>query len=241
MISKVKEFLKKEYVNEYKVFDYVFLGILLLMQIAVFVIYPSSGNTPQWINVLSIIGGITGTISTVLCAKGKITYYFYGFIQIILFLIINAYSRLWIETGEQLFYFVACIVGLFVWKKNLKETKGGSQEVKAKKLTAKGWLLTTIGLIIFMGVAYCVDKFVLNGAQPELDTLSLALTVFAQILCTYCYKEQWILWILLDIIQVIMYALVGNYVLVAMYIGWTINCVYGWWQWSKEEKTNENR
>lgn len=236
MLSKIKEFFKKEYVNEYKPFDYIFLAVLLLMQIVVFIVFPSSEGTPQWINVLSIIAGITGTISTVLCAKGKITYYLYGFIQIVLFLIINAYMRLWIETGEQLFYFVSCIVGIFIWKKNLKETNGGSKEVKAKQLTKKGVLITTVGLVLFMAVAYYVDRFILNGSQPELDTLSLALTVFAQILCTACYKEQWILWILLDIIQVIMYVIGGNYVIAVMYVGWTINCIYGWIQWSKDHK-----
>ena len=231
MISKIKNFLKEEYVNEYKPFDYIFLGVLLLMQIIVFIVYPSSEGTPQWINICSIIAGITGTVSTVLCAKKKITYYVYGFIQIILFLIINLYMKLWVESGEQLFYLIACIVGIFVWKKNLKTTNGGSKEVNAKKLTKKGMLLTAIGLLVFMAGAYYVDKFVLFGNQPELDTLSLALTVFAQILCTGCYKEQWILWIILDIVQVAMYIIGGNYILATMYIGWTINCIYGWIQW----------
>ena len=237
-MNKLKEFLKKEYVNEYNPFDYIFLAALLLMQIVVFIVFPSSADTPQWINVLSIIAGITGTISTVLCAKGKITYYLYGFIQIILFLIINAQMRLWIETGEQVFYLVTCIAGIFVWKKNLNVTDGGSKEVKAKQLTKKGIGLTTVGLIAFMAGAYYVDRFLLNGSQPELDTLSLALTVFAQILCTACYKEQWILWIILDIVQVAMYIIGGNYVLATMYIGWTINCIYGWIQWNKTNKVS---
>ena len=51
----------------------------------------------------------------------------------------------------------------------------------------------------------------INHIYTPFHALSLALTVFAQILCTYCYKEQWILWLVLDIIQVIMFILIGNY------------------------------
>ena len=230
-MNKIINWFKEEYINGYKPFDYIFMLILLIAQIVVFIIDP--GTSDEWINVLSIIAGITGTISTVLCAKGKITYLVYGFIQTSLFLIISCYSKLWIEAGESIFYLISILISVFVWKKNLIKTEEQSVEVKAKKLSKKGLIFTGTGLLVFAIICYCIDKFILYGAQVELDALSLALTVFAQILCTYCYKEQWILWLVLDVIQVIMFILIGNYVLAVMYIGWTINCIYGWYQWSK--------
>lgn len=31
----------------------------------------------------------------------------------------------------------------------------------------------------------------------------------------------------------------GNWSMVAMYIAWTANCIYGWWNWTKLNKKAE--
>lgn len=55
--------------------------------------------------------------------------------------------------------------------------------------------------------------------------------------CTFCkYKEQWILWFILDVIQTILYFVIGQPVMAVMYIAWTINTIYGYVCWTKTEK-----
>ena len=91
-------------------------------------------------------------------------------------------------------------------------------------------------MIASVGI-YLFDKNVLHGSAPLLDTLSLSIAIIANILCSFCYKEQWILWFVLDVIQTILYFVIGQPIMAIMYIGWTINCVYGYFQWiaRKEE------
>lgn len=226
-MEKLKNLFLSEYVYGYKTFDYIFMVALIVMQIITFIIYPDSP--------ISIVAGILGTIATVLCAKGKITYLVYGFIQTFLFIIIDYQAKLYIDTAEQVFYLLTMVYAIFSWKKNLKKTDEGSQEIEAKKLSLKAWISIIIAITV-LTIAVGLFGVYIGSAQAFTDAFSNILAIFAQILCVLCYKEQWILWIILDIADIKMYAFAGNPVLAVMYVGWTINCIYGWYNWNKSLK-----
>ena len=111
-MEKFKKILKQEFINGYTWFDRLFMLSMLAMQIVVFVLVPDS-----WI---SIVCGISGVISTVLCAKGKISFYFIGFVQTITYLILAWQNWFLGEILENLFYLVTMIWGIFLWKNNKK-------------------------------------------------------------------------------------------------------------------------
>ncbi len=226
-MEKLKKFFLEEYVYGYKKFDYIFMVSLIAMQVIAFIIYPDSP--------ISIIAGILGTIATVLCAKGKITYLVYGFIQTFLFIIIDYQAKLYIDTAEQVFYLLTMVYAIFSWKKNLKKSEEGSQEIVAKQLSLKAWILIIVAIII-LTIAVGLFGISIGSEQAFTDAFSNILAIFGQILCVACYKEQWILWIILDIADIKMYAFAGNPVLAVMYVGWTINCIYGWYNWNKSIK-----
>ena len=75
----VKKILKEEFVNGKTKFDWLFLGLGLIMQI-IAIVYGYITNTPD--NLVSIISSISGVLSVVLCAQGKISFYVFGFIQL---------------------------------------------------------------------------------------------------------------------------------------------------------------
>jgi nicotinamide mononucleotide transporter len=55
------------------------------------------------------------------------------------------------------------------------------------------------------------------------------------------YREQWVLWLLIDLFCIKMWWVAGNWSMVAMYIAWTANCIYGWINWTKlNERGSEN-
>ena len=67
------KWIKNEFWTGYNLFEKLFMVLMLLAQIIVFCIAP---DTP-----LGIISGIAGVISVVLCAKGKISFYFIGLLE----------------------------------------------------------------------------------------------------------------------------------------------------------------
>lgn len=225
----MKSWFKREFITNWKPFDYIFLFGLLGVQLIMTPFMVDSSVSIGW-NIFVLAASFIGTLATIICAKGKMSYYIWGFIQTIMFLIYNLQLRLWVESAEQFYYLITMIIGVFIWKKNLNKTK---TKVQAKKITITELIAIIFGLAVMSVVIYQIDVL-LKGTAPLLDTLSLSIAIIANLLCTLCYKEQWILWFALDIIQTIMYFSVGESIMAIMYIAWTINCIYGWINWSKE-------
>ena len=225
------KWFKNEFVVNWKPFDYIFLFGLLGVQLLMTPFMIDSGLSVGW-NIFVLSASFIGTLATIICAKGKMSYYVWGFIQTIMFLILNLNLHLWVESAEQVYYLITMIIGVFVWKKNLNKK---SETIAPKKFTVPKLIATLVALAVLSVCIYNIDV-ALGGAAPLLDTLSLSIAIVANILCSFCYKEQWILWFVLDVVQTIMYFVIGQPIMAVMYIAWTINCIYGWYSWNKEKK-----
>ena len=226
-MTKISTWLKNEFWVGYTVFEKLFLISMLALQIIVFIIVPDT--------VIGIISGISGVISVVLCAKGKISFYYIGFVQTISYLYLAWTNRLYGEVIENLFYLVTMVWGIFLWKKNMQKNDDGTSDVKAKKFTPLQWSLSIIlTLLATCFVGLWLESIGSNEAY--LDAATNVMSIFAQLLMIWRFREQWIWWIVIDVICVIMWARIGNWSMVAMYISWIINAAYGWYNWSKLNK-----
>ena len=228
-MERIKNVLTKEFMRGYSVFDRAFMIAMLLVQIIVFCICPDS--------LLGTVAGVSGVISVVLCAKGKISFYFIGFIQTFTYLYLSWVNCFYGEVIENVFYLVTMIWGIFVWKKNSTIDVNGSAHVEAKKFTLKQWILSVIGT----GVCTVVMGYwltTIGSQQAYTDAATNILAIFAQLLMVRRYREQWIWWLAIDILCFKMWFVAGNWSMVAMYIAWIVNCFYGWYNWNKLEKDN---
>ncbi len=231
-MEKIKTWLKNELWVGYSIFEKLFLISMLLLQIAVFIISP---DTP-----IAIISGISGVISVVLCAKGKISFYFIGFVQTFSYLYLAWANRLYGEVIENVFYLVTMVWGIFLWKKNMQKNDDGTSDVKAKKFTPLQWILSVIlTLVATFFVGMWLDS--IGSNQAYLDAATNVMSIFAQLLMIWRFREQWIWWIVIDVICVVMWFNIGNWSMVAMYISWIINAAYGWYNWSKLNKTQNEK
>ena len=229
-MNKVKKWFLNEFWIGYNLFEKLFLLSMIVTQIIVFIVSPDT--------LLGIISGLAGVISVVLCAKGKISFYFVGFIQTITYLFLAWENKFYGEVIENIFYLVTMVWGIFVWKKNMAQNEDGTSDIKAKKFTVPQWILSVIGTVIAtIGVGYFLNS--IGNQQPYTDAATNVLAIFAQILMVRRYKEQWLWWLIIDILCIKMWFVAGNWSMVAMYIAWTANCIYGWYNWSKLNKRSE--
>jgi nicotinamide mononucleotide transporter len=145
-------------------------------------------------------------------------------------------AALYLEFGEQVFYFVACVFGVILWKKNMTKNEDGTEQVIAKKFKPWHWIATVgITAVTTFVLGYFGDN-ILGSTLSYLDALTVALSVIAQLLMVWRYREQWAIWIVIDVSSLVMFIILGQWSMVAMYIAWTINAFYGWYNWSKLEK-----
>ncbi len=198
------------------------LTIGLCLQILVYCLHPT-----DWITILS---GLAGVCSVVLCAQGKITTFAFGFIQITTYLYLAWQERLWAEVAMNIFYLLSQFYGIFFWKKRY------TSELAPRRLTHKS--LALLALICLLGSVLCawlLQTFT-NDSQPWLDAFTTIPSIAAQILLVLAYREQWFLWLFVDILAAGMWIIAGNYALAVLYLFWCINCLYGLHHWNEAQQ-----
>lgn len=223
------KWLKNEFWNGYTTFEKIFFASLILLQVIMYFIVPDTA--------IGIICGLAGVICVALTAKGKISSYLFNFIQMITYMIICWDLALYLEFGEQVFYFIVCIFGVFMRKKNMKKNDDGTEQVKAKKFKLWQWLVAAGVVALSTFLLGYFGEAVLGSTLPYLDAMTVALAVIAQLLMVWRYREQWACWILIDVVSLIMFIILGQWSMVAMYIAWTANAFYGWYNWTLLQKS----
>lgn len=177
---------------------------------------------------LSLISGVTGIIAVVLCAERKMSFWIFAWIQLITYVILAIDQQLWGEVGENIFYAITMIAGMFIWNKN----KEGDQ-VKAKQLTKNKFELMKIGCVLGIIALWCVLKQT-NDTQPFMDSITTVPAIIAQIFMILAYREQWYFWLIIDVASIYMWAVAGNWCMAAQFVFWTANCLYGLKNWKNE-------
>lgn len=180
-------------------------------------------------SILSLISGVSGIFAVVLCAERKMSFWIFAWIQLITYLILAWDQKLWGEVGENIFYAITMIGGMFIWNKYKENDK-----VKSRSLSKNFFELIKITCAIgILLLWYCLKHT--NNPQPFMDSITTVPAIIAQILMITAYKEQWYFWLIIDIASIYMWAIACDWCMVSQFIFWTINCLYGLRKWNNCE------
>jgi nicotinamide mononucleotide transporter len=123
---------------------------------------------------------------------------------------------------ENGFYLVTMLIGMSTWTYN---------NVQSRKMDKFDYMLFTI---VFLPLAFAMSYMIVtnyNYDQIWLDTITTTIGVIAQLMLVLRFREQWVLWFILDVLCVVLWAIDGNWCLSMQYVFWTINCIYGFVCW----------
>ena len=140
-------------------------------------------------------------------------------------------AGLYADVGVQIYYIVAAVYGLLVWK--FFRSKSGNT-LHIKHLPLKKYP-SCLGLFV---VSYIVIVYILifytDSDVPFLNALDTSLAVVGLILLARKYIEQWIAWIVVDFICVGLFIIKGIYFTAALYALYTVLAVYGYHVWKRK-------
>lgn len=223
------ERLKEEFLSGWKPFEVAWVVIFLAAQIIAYVLAPDS--------LLGMISGIAGILCVVLVSKGKISNYFFGLIFAYTYFYVAWGSNFLGEMNTVLYVYIPSqFIGYFMWKQHMQNDNGG-ESVIAKALTAKGWaiLLVSVGI----GTLCFVQALkAAGGSSTTLDGLTTIITVAAQLLMILRYREQWLLWIVLNVLSILLWE--GQPAMYLMYSAYLLNSLYGYYNWTKLVKVESH-
>lgn len=223
------ERLKEEFLSGWKPFEVAWVVIFLAAQIIAYVLMPDSP--------LGMISGIAGILCVVFVSKGKISNYFFGLIFAYTYFYVSWGSNFLGEMNTALYVYIPSqFIGYFMWKQNM-QNDNGSESVVAKALTPKGWAILLVSVAV--GTLCFVQALkAAGGSSTTLDGLTTIITVAAQLLMILRYREQWLLWIILNVLSILLWQ--GQPAMYLMYSAYLLNSLYGYYNWTKLVKAENH-
>ena len=225
--------MKKEIKKILKSFTYFeWSMILAVIGFTTYFSIIDTENTVVYL-IVDAIAAISGILCVVLCAKGKKSQYIWGLINVIGYVIIAWINKYYGEVMlNALYYLPSQFIGYYLWNKHINKD---NDKVEGNKLNLTKSILLVI--VCFVGILLYKEVLdLLGGNGTLLDSASTTISIFANLLMMLRYREQWLLWIIIDAITVAMWLLVKDFIMVTMWSVYLVNAFYGYYNWSKISK-----
>lgn len=181
--------------------------------------------------ILEMVGVVFGLLSVWYSKRENILVFPTGIIGTGIFVYILLVFGLLGDMLINAYYFVMSIIGWYLWTRKVDET----HFIPITKTTSKEkkWsVLLFVGAIVFVFVVYFTfDKF--NTWTAYVDTLTTAIFFVGMWLMAKKKLENWVYWIIGDIITVPLYWYKGLIFSSLLYFLLTLIAIYGYKAWKK--------
>lgn len=203
-----------------------------VLAIIAFTIYFALTNKTDtwWYILIDSLAAVCGVFCVVLCAAGKKSQYYWGFVNIIAYIVIAMINKYYGEVMlNGLYYLPTQFIGLYVWGRHYKKKE---DQVEGLRMDLKHIVIWSVCSVAGIFV-YKLILDALGGNATLLDSMSTVFSLVANALMVLRYREQWVLWIVVDVVTVIMWIIAGDFLMTVMWTIYLINAVYGLIMWTK--------
>ncbi len=181
----------------------------------------------EWITVLEWAAAGLGLINIALLVFRVVWNYAFGIASVAIYILIFWESRLYAESGLQVFFVIAQVWGWYLWLKIGSE----DNRVPVRWLDWRSravWLLISASLSL--NLAWLMERYT-NAAAPYVDGPIAMFSMAAQILLGFRRIENWVLWIAIDVAAVSLYIHRGLYPTAGLYGGMLVMSLVGLKEW----------
>lgn len=187
---------------------------------------------------VGLTAAVTGMLYTVLAGKGKCACFLFGLINTPLYAALAFSAGYYGDFALNLYYFALMIPALRAWLRHASP----DSEVSTRRTRLSSGGRLRLGILCLAGtLALWAVLQVIGGARPLCDALTNVLSVAAMILTVRRAIEEWVLWIIVDAVEIFMWwkswlAGDGNLSILLMWILFLANGFYLLSLWMRLEK-----
>ena len=181
----------------------------------------------QSFDLMSTAMGLLGLFGNILLAHKKSSTFALNMSNNILGGVLSFQNRFFAEVGMNVIYFITqALQGIPYFRNHKNET--GEVETKSEIEPIK--IITYIAFgTLAMGL---ISKY-FDGNMVVLDSVQNGIAIGAQLRQMNGNADGWLLWVLSNIINIIVWASVGNWILVASFVAYAIVAISGYLNWSE--------
>lgn len=180
----------------------------------------------QWIEW---VAAIAGAVSVFLSTRQKILSWPTAIVNVSLYTFIFYESGLYSDMGLQVVYLILSIYGWYQW------LHGGAHRtpLRVSRATTPVWLVAGAVAVSFWLALGAYTSRLPGVSLPFLDSGLTTLSLVAQWMMTRKILENWLLWIVADIVYVPMYIYKALYVTAGLYAVFLVLAIMGFVQWRR--------
>lgn len=180
---------------------------------------------------LEVFGVLAGAICVLLAAKQNILTWPIGIVNNVLFFMMFWHSKLYADACLQIFYIAISIYGWWRWSHS--EDGAGTQKVRSTSKIAA----CVLGVVSVLGWAaiYQVLHHFTDSNVPAGDAVVTVLSLAAQYMAGRKMIENWIVWIVVDVISIALYIYKHLYLTSLLSAAFIVMCVMGYHAWRQTQ------
>ncbi len=182
------------------------------------------------------VGAAFGLLSVFLTVRNNIWCWPVGIVSVVAYGVLFFRIKLYADSSLQVFFLVTGVIGWWQW------LKGGRDKGELPiTLLSRVQRLLSVGLVAVGSLMYGWLLSIFTDASiPFVDSAVAGLSVTAQLLLTRRKFENWVLWIVVDVISVGVYSYKQVYITAALYALFLVLAIRGYFEWKSILKHQPN-
>lgn len=181
---------------------------------------------------VELAGSVLGLIQIWLLVRRSIWNFPLAMVSVSLIAVTLFEARYYSEAGLQVFFFVVNAVGWFQWRGALD---AGHHVTVGWMTRSQRQIWLAITALLSLSLGWLMNHFT-NAALPFADSAVAGASIAAQLLLNARKIENWVLWVLIDVVSIGLYLYRDLYFLLALYLAYLVISVIGLREWIAAEK-----
>ncbi|HNX78977.1 MAG TPA: nicotinamide riboside transporter PnuC [Prolixibacteraceae bacterium] len=181
-----------------------------------------------------LAGTILGLIYITLSVRQKVLTWPFGIATSLVYAWVFYTTRFYAGMGLQLYYVAISIYGWIYWVSGKSKTSAGELPVtRINRPVAVYGILLAAGSFILL---YFLLTNKTDSPVPFMDALTTALSIAATWLLARKVLENWLVWIVTDLLCIGLYASQNLWATVVLFAVYEALAIYGYFQWKSSSE-----
>ena len=189
-------------------------------------------------NWLEIVGTIVGFVYLWQEVKASIWLWLTGIVMPAIYTVVFFENGLYADFAIQVYYIAAALYGFLLWEFGKKNQYGDELRIVHTSERQAVWLCA-ITVALFVTIYWILTTYT-DSTVPFWDSVTTAMSFVALWMLAKKHVEQWVAWIIIDIISAALYFYKGIYFTSILYGVYTVVAFYGYRKWDLMEKEQQN-
>ena len=189
---------------------------------------------------LGLVAAVTGLMYTLLAGRCRISCFAFGFVNAPLYAYLSWRWGYYGDMTLNLYYFVMMFPGLICWRRNRDAAEAGS--IVRTRLSGRERAIWSAAILVGVVLLWWI-LILFRGNRPLCDAFTNVFSIAAIILTVKRCIEQWVLWLLVDAIEMFMWWHTGadSMAILAMWTLFFVDGCYCYALWLRPGALNRSK